>query len=44
MEITKIEEAAIRLALVSEAELQILDLPELQLALVGGGMGEIATG
>ena len=44
MELTKIEVAAIEKTVTEVAECQIRDLNELQLALVGGGIGDVIFG
>ena len=44
MELTKIEAAAIEQTLTEVAENQVHDLNELQLALVGGGIGDVIFG
>jgi hypothetical protein len=44
MELTKIEVAAIDEAVALATEIQVKELNELQLALVGGGIGDVVFG
>ena len=41
MEFTKTEDVAIRQAVSSDETAQLLDLADIQLAIVGGGVGEV---
>ena len=44
MEFAKIETEAVEQVVAKQAELQILELAEMELALVGGGCGDIELG
>ena len=44
MEIAKIETEALEQTVAKQTELQILELAELELAMIGGGCGDIELG
>lgn len=44
MEIAKIETEAVEQAIAKQVELQILELAEMELAMIGGGCGDIELG
>jgi hypothetical protein len=44
MEIAKVEMAALEKAVVAKSEIDVVELSELHLALIGGGVGDILLG